>query len=435
MRRIFIIVLILTPSAQASAQQPVSDPSHAAHASATLFPPRDTSGTAWLPDFSPMYGVHRQAGGWELMLHGNLFAQYLFESGEEHRRSEQAGSINWVMGMARRPLGKARLGLRAMGSVEPWTISGCGYPDLLATGEVCGGDTIHDRQHPHDLFMELAVEYDRPFVRALRWQIYAGLAGEPALGPPAFPHRLSAFANPIASITHHWFDSTHITFGVVTLGVYGQRWKAEGSAFNGREPDPQRTDLDLAALDSVSGRLSFAPGDRVAVQVSAAHLQEAEAGVGSLPPTDVTRITASGIYHRPFAAGSGVWATTLAYGVNSELTHIPGDDFLRQTTHAVLLESSATIRDRHTWFGRLDVVGKPAHDLHVHEFIALVFTVGKLQAGYVRHLKQWNGLVAGVGASVSTSFVAQLLAPRYGGRLAPGFGVFFNLRPAQHATR
>jgi hypothetical protein len=32
----------------------------------------------------------------------------------------------------------------------------------LATGETCEGDTIHDRQHPHDLFMELAGEYDRP---------------------------------------------------------------------------------------------------------------------------------------------------------------------------------------------------------------------------------------------------------------------------------
>jgi hypothetical protein len=38
---------------------------------------------------------------------------------------------------------------------EPWALSGCGYPNLLATGEIWDGDSIHNRQHPHDLFMEL----------------------------------------------------------------------------------------------------------------------------------------------------------------------------------------------------------------------------------------------------------------------------------------
>ena len=125
-----------------------------------------------------------------------------------------------MMGMARRPVGSGRLGLRAMVSLEPWTIAGCGYPNLLATGEVCRGDTIHDKQHPHDLFMEIAAEYDRPLTQSLRWQIYAGPAGEPALGPPGFPHRLSAFPNPIAPISHHWLDATHITFGVVRAATF-----------------------------------------------------------------------------------------------------------------------------------------------------------------------------------------------------------------------
>jgi hypothetical protein len=117
---------------------------HAAAAS-TLFPTREASGTAWLPDRTPMYGVHRQLGAWEVMLHGNTFVQYLNEGGEEHRRGQQAGSINWFMGMARRPIAGGRVGVRAMLSLEPWTIPGCGYPVLLATGERCDGDSIHDR--------------------------------------------------------------------------------------------------------------------------------------------------------------------------------------------------------------------------------------------------------------------------------------------------
>ncbi len=189
--------------------------------------------------------------------HANLFAQFLYESGDTHRTSRQAGSINWFMGMLRRPVGRGRVGVRAMLSAEPWTIGGCGYPDLLATGEVCDGDTLHDRQHPHDLFMELAVDYERPIANRLRLHGYAALAGEPALGPPAFPHRASAMPNPISPIAHHWLDATHIAFGVLTAGVPGSRWRAEGSVFNGREPDDARAGLELGALDSVAARPYF----------------------------------------------------------------------------------------------------------------------------------------------------------------------------------
>lgn len=109
-----------------------------------------------------MYGWMRAVNGWQLMGHGNLFAQFLLESGEIHRRSHQFGSINWAMGSAKHAFGPGQLTLRTMLSAEPWTIRGCGYPDLLATGEICSRDTIHDRQHPHDLFMELAATYDQP---------------------------------------------------------------------------------------------------------------------------------------------------------------------------------------------------------------------------------------------------------------------------------
>lgn len=245
-----------------------------------LFPSRDASGTAWLPDETPMYGLPRTWGKWQVMLHRAAFAQFLYEPGDRHRTggfsSHQLSSVNWGMVMARRPLAGGRLGLRVMGSAEPWTVGDCGFINLLATGEMCEGDTIHDRQHPHDLFMELAADYDRPLRGALRWQIYAGLSGEPALGPVGFPHRLSAMPNPIAPIAHHWLDSSQITFGLVTAGLYDRRWKAEMSVFNGREPDENRADFDLAPLDSASVRLSVLPSKGLALQVSAAHLHGAE---------------------------------------------------------------------------------------------------------------------------------------------------------------
>jgi hypothetical protein len=383
------------------------------------FQPRDASGTAWLPDATPMYGIHYEAGPWQLMWHGNGFAQFLYDSGD--RGHEQAGSINWMMGMARRDLAGGRLGFRGMLSLEPLTISGCGYPDLLATGEVCDGEVIHDRQHQHDLFMELAAEYDRPISGSLRWQLYGGLAGEPALGPVAYPHRISAMSNPLAPISHHWLDATHIAFGVITAGIYNPRWKAEASVFNGREPDEQRWNFDLGALDSISGRLWFAPSSALVVQVSAGHLAEAEAGHDSAPRVDVNRVTAAATYHSQFRADS-VWATTAAWGRNAESD---------EASNQFLLETSLTFDERDTWFGRFEAGGKPAQDLDV-QGADEVFTVAKIQGGYARYLNAWRGLKPGFGASVSTGIVPRSLAAIYGRRVNFGFGLFVTLRPAAH---
>ena len=290
-------------------------------------PARDGSGTSWLPDETPMYAVHAQRGTWTLMAHGNAFLQYLHDNGD--RGSDQVGSINWLMGMADRTVGRGHFGLRGMMSLEPWTIGGCGYPDLLASGEVCEGEAIHDRQHPHDLFMELAATYDRPLAGDVRLQLYGGPVGEPALGPVAFPHRISATPNPLAPITHHWLDATHITYGVVTGGVYGKRWKAETSVFNGREPDEKRSNFDFAAMDSWSGRLWLLPTNRWALQVSVGRLIEAEAGHDGGPRVDVNRVTASATYHRAVRAGT-IWASTIGWGRN----HEPGNS----ATNAFLAE-------------------------------------------------------------------------------------------------
>lgn len=202
---------------------------------------REGSGTSWLPDATPMVAVHGPTlGGWETMLHGIGFIQYLRD--EKPRGSAQFGSINWIMGHASRNVAAGTLAVRGMVSLEPITIRGCGYPDLLASGEVCNGHGIVDRQHPHDLVMEAAALYSRPLSSRIGLQLYGGLAGEPALGPVAFPHRLSAMMNPVAPVAHHWLDATHITYGVLTGGLYGSRWKVESSIFNGREPDEHRYD-------------------------------------------------------------------------------------------------------------------------------------------------------------------------------------------------
>ena len=381
---------------------------------------REGSGTSWLPDSTRMYAAHRMAGSWLLMLHGNLFAQYISEGGD--RGDDQFGSINWIMGMARRKAAGGDLTFRAMMSAEPVTVGECGYPDLLATGESCsGGEPIHDRQHPHDLFMELAAGYERELTPGLAFQLYGGPVGEPAIGPVAYPHRLSAFPNPIAPIGHHWFDATHITFGVATAGLFGRSWKVEGSVFNGREPDEDRYDLDLDRLDSYSGRLWLLPSANWAIQASAGRLTEVEPGRGGEPPGDQTRITASATYHRPLAM-QGTWASTAAWGRNVEEDH---------STNAFLVETNLNLAERNVFFVRAEAAEKTGEDL-VLEDPALserIFTVSTVGGGYVRQFGPFGSLVASLGARAAVSFVPSDLESFYGFRFPTGFAVFVNLRP------
>ncbi|HEY8485363.1 MAG TPA: hypothetical protein VIL13_12195 [Longimicrobiales bacterium] len=384
---------------------------------------RESSGTAWLPDFSPMYAMHAMAGPWQLMLHGRVFAQYIDEGSD--RGAVQPGSVNWIMGMARRPLVGGELLLRAMLSLEPLTVGECGYPDLLATGEFCDDrGRLHDRQHPHDFSMELAAGYERALTRDLGLQLYGGLAGEPALGPVSYPHRISALANLFAPITHHWQDATHISFGVLTAGLFGRRWKLEGSLFNGREPDEERFGLDLAALDSYSGRVWYLPGDRWALQASIGRLNEAEAHGPEERRLDVTRATASVTYHAPIGP-DGYWASTAVWGRNDA----DGDP---ASTNSFLLETTVDLRERYVFFGRGEVVEKTGEDLVLrnpaleHE----VFTVGKLTLGYMHQFGPRWGLLPGLGVSISMSFVGDELEPFYGTTVPVGFALFGSLGPA-----
>src|SRR6478672_4524478 len=161
--------------------------------------------------------------------------------------------------MAQRPIGGGTLQLRAMLSPEP-LMGARGYPLLLASGETADGVTpLVDRQHPHDLFMELSASYSLRLSGRAGIFLYAGLPGEPAFGPPAFMHRLSIMDSPEAPISHHWLDSTHISFGVVTAGLVHGGWKLEASRFNGREPDQHRWNIETGPLDSTAIRLSWNP--------------------------------------------------------------------------------------------------------------------------------------------------------------------------------
>ena len=123
-------------------------------------------------------------------------------------------------------------------------------------------------------------------------------------------HRMSIMDSPEAPITHHWLDSTHITFGVVTAGIVFGNVKLEGSRFNGREPDQRRWNIETGPLDSTALRLSWNPTRNLSLQASWAHLVSPEQ---LEPDENSTRFSASAIYTRQFG-GNDWWSATLAWG-------------------------------------------------------------------------------------------------------------------------
>ena len=217
---------------------------------------RDATGTSWMPSSTLMPEIHRMEGDWILMMHGYLAGIYDDQRG--NRGDRKFFSENMFMFTGQSDFGWGTLGLRSMVCLEPATIGCNGYPLLLQTGETCNGKKpLIDRQHPHDMLMELAGVYTLRFSRENSLFAYFGYPGEPALGPPAYIHRFSAFFNPEAPITHHWLDSTHIVFGVATLGFVHDWLKIDASIFTGREPNQHRWDFDRPRFDSYSARLSI----------------------------------------------------------------------------------------------------------------------------------------------------------------------------------
>jgi hypothetical protein len=341
-----------------------------------------------------------------LMLHGTVSTQYTRDTGP--RGDDKLYATSMAMLTAERDTGWGRLALRAMGSLEP-AMDARGYPSLFSTGETAHGAPLVDRQHPHDLFMELAGRID---VNAAGGSLflYGGPVGEPALGPSAFMHRASARYNPDPPITHHWFDSTHISYGVVTAGFAAPHWQLEASAFRGQEPDERRWNIETPRLDSWSLRATWTPSPRWAVQVSHGHLKQPEA---AHPAENENRTTASAHY----ASGHGL---TAMIGFSAK-SRVPGP-----TLSAFLGEANWDIDRSNTLFGRVENVANdelfpdPASALHDR-----AFRVTKFQLGYARRIALHPFELA-LGGSLAAFAKPAALDAAYGSH-PMGYTVFVRL--------
>ena len=364
---------------------------------------RDASGTAWMPDSSQHSGLHLMAGAWTVMAHGEATLVYDDQGGP--RGHTETVVLSHLVLQAQRPLAGGVLTLKGLFSLDP-LIGQEGYPLLLQTGETADGvHRLIDRQHPHDLIGELAAAYSHPLGAGVSAFIYGGPAGEPALGPPVYLHRAAGFVDPETPITHHWLDSTHLVFGVVTGGLVHDGWKLEASSFKGREPDEHRYDIEAPALDSWSVRLSWNPAPDWALQISRGHLHSPEE---LEPDLDQDRTIASAVYNRAWRGGT--WQTVAAWGRMDEVSRFGGPAL---TTDAYLLESVLT-RGRDTVFGRVENVTKDEFFPIGTSLDGRLYNVTKLSVGYQRSFLLPHHLATDVGGLVSKYGLPQGLDGAYG---------------------
>ncbi|MBC9034968.1 hypothetical protein IAG41_21460 [Sphingomonas sp. JC676] len=354
------------------------------------------SGTALLPGAEGgMRGIHIPAGDWMVMVHGALTGVYTDQGGP--RGEDMAFVESMAMLSASRNLGdSARLEFRTMMSLEP-AMGQSGYPNLFASGETAHGQPLVDRQHPHDLFMELSARVDVDIAKDTSLFVYGGPVAEPALGPSAFMHRRSARYLVLSPISHHWFDSTHITYGVVTAGVKASAFQIEGSAFNGREPDERRWNIDTPRFDSWSVRATWTPTPNWAVQVSTGRLQEPEA---THPGEDERRTTASVHYAR-----KGL-AAMIAFAAKDR---VPGETLTAWTG-----EATWDLSRHHSIFGRVENVANdelfPDHAAPLHD---VKFRVTRFEGGYAYRIPLGEAELA-LGGSLAAYAKPAALDAAYG---------------------
>jgi hypothetical protein len=431
-----------------------------------------SSGTSAEPPSTPVSMLMHASHGWMLMLHGTAF----IADTQQHAAPNPAGpppatcvqldipcptpadqrggdkffSTNWLMPMAMRQLGAdgrdGQLTLRTMLSLEPATISGRYYPELFQQGETAFGNPIIDGQHPHDFIMELAALYDLRLGKHSLISFYAAPIGDPAIGPTAYPHRLSASEDPIAPLGHHQEDSTHIAFNVLT-GGFTYRWlRFEESGFHGAEPSEQRWGFQPSpnglAIDSYSSRITFDPTPNWSSQYSIAHITSPEA---LYPTENQQRQTASIMYNRPIGAHhdttsmpgmdmatppTGNWSTTLLWGRTKSLTD-------NSIENSYLLESLLKFHTRNYVWTRIENAGRsnelfipPGSPLPPNFIESPLAHVPAYTIGYDRDYRIFPHLLAAPGAQFTTYVTPAVLTSTYG---AHPFGVvaFLRLRIAK----
>ena len=391
---------------------------------ATNFLMSEGAGTAVNPGSSHTTMPAHKIGKWDLMTHGYAFLNTIQQTGP--RGDDQVFSTNHLMFIGSREINeKSTFWVRTMLSLEPATVADREYPLLFQTGETAFDEPIIDGQHPHDLFMELSIQYAIQLNDDILLHFYGAPVGDPALGPVAFPHRVSAQELPQATLSHHLQDSTHIAADVITAGIQYKFLRWEFGGFHGTEPDEGRWDIDQGAINSWATRFTLTPAPNWVAQFSTGRLKDPEVH----EPGDIHRTTASITNYTPFS--DGFWATSFIWGNNHKID-------LDRYLNSYGIETLYQFRQNNNLTGRVEIVDKDELFEHSDESSedeiseGSVFRIKAFTLGYARDFNLIPGLRTGIGGNFTLYSFPSALESLYGDN-PKGFLLYFRIGSAHHS--
>ncbi|MGE5450730.1 MAG: hypothetical protein ACM3VZ_02650 [Acidobacteriota bacterium] len=280
----------------------------------------------------------------------------------------------------------------------PWTP---GYVLAEQMGLDPADPLVGSGQHQeHEHLADVAPHFSVPISPDGSLFLYAGLPGEPALGPQNYSEPLPANRLPDGPLTQHWLDAQDLAYGVLTLEGRRGPWKMEASSFNAKDPGGPGT----RNLNSWSTRLSLHADPGLAMQVSYGQWSSPEMLEQS---AQMRRLTASASYH--VQRGAHRWKTTVAWGLNNrkspeQSSSLPG----------WMLESKYVLNRRHTFFGRVEEVKQEGLFDLGSPLYGHAMPVGKISVGYVFDSIKAGALNLGVGALKGIYSIPTELDSRYG---------------------
>ena len=378
--------------------------------------------------------------GWEWTTDANVFFGYNYQK-RLFADFSAVDSQNWFMLAGDHSLGRGRLTVHGMLSLEPYTVgwlvyagnppervipaSGSpigspigGSPQLFQTGESYQNVPLVNVQHPHDLLMGLGVTY-RIQQSRVAYVFGADLVGSPTLGPTAFMHRESARDNPQVPLGHHDLDSTHITPGVVRAGIETGPMTFDASVFRGEEPDENHTNIEVPGLNSWAARVGWRQGPWQA-QFSGGHLHNPE----WFEPYETTKLTASIGFNG--AVASRPLAATLAWGHHNE------DNGFNDHADAYLFEWDLRITGTTTFYGRAEDSTKQIFGLGLHpkgfNHRHFYSHIRPLTLGVVRDIAPARYGRLGIGADITVYGMSEDVIEFFDG--SRSFHFFLRWRPA-----
>lgn len=374
---------------------------------ASSLPSECVQDEAWNPLTGMCIPLNRGSAFTRAQVYGSGFLVGVGQTGE--RGEDKLASPNVLMGEIGTTLGERHfLNLEVMLTGEKWTFPQGGYPQLFQAGGVNeNGVPYVDQRHPNTspiMGLTLSDTFSLGSGQD-HLRVFFSPRGQSTEGPLAYWDRPTAAVNPDVPLGHYvGQDLGQLSSTVAGAAIRYGSTQLEVSGFNGRLPRPDKVDLKMGAIDSVSARLTQYVTDDFVAMVSFAYVDDLLSEQVPGAPKVIQNRYSGSVYSRSEFGGLDFY-NTLILGF-AETRGLQSSRF--SVGYEFLLEDD----DAATW-GRLEVVERGPAELGLAGNIADQW-VTAVTGGYTYTLANFGPAEIAAGASVTGYFISQDLQSPYG---------------------